>query len=487
VKAFKDTWQWDVEASRAYQEMVEHGPELVSKALQAFQRFLGFSDMLAYLSMMAPRLVELRRVLKETGSIYLHCDPTASHYLKTLMDAVFGAVNFRNEIIWQRTLSKSLMTRRLPNNHDVILSYQVGPGATWNQEAVFAAYEPGNLDAKTAGKYRHRDADGRVYRLDSLINPNPNRPNLRYEFLGVTRVWRWTRERMEEAYRQGLVVQTHVGGVPQLKRYLDEQEGRPLGDVWSDIPPINSQAAERLGYPTQKPEALLERILRLSSREGQLVLDPFCGCGTTVAVAQRLGRRWIGIDVTHLAVRLMKQRLADAFGAQVQYSVVGEPTAIYEAEALAKENPYQFQYWALGLVDARPAVERRGADKGIDGRLVFHDDESGQAKQVILSVKAGHANVSHVRDLRGVLEREQAEIGCLLCLEEPTGPMRAEAAGAGNYRSPLGDKLYSRLQILTVKELLEGKKLELPQARRDVTFRRAPKARKKEQRGLEGV
>jgi site-specific DNA-methyltransferase (adenine-specific) len=481
VRAFKDTWWWDTEASRTYTEVVEHGPEQVSKALRAFQTFLGFSDMLAYLSMMAPRLVELRRVLKPTGSIYLHCDPTASHYLKMLMDAVFGPVNLRNEIVWQRTLSKSLMTKRLPNNHDLILAYQMGPDSAWNQDAVFTAYDPTNLDDKTAGKYSHRDPDGRIYQLDNLINPNRDRPNLTYEFLGVTRVWRWTRDRMEEAYERGLVIQPSPGAVPRLKRYLDEQKGKPFGDVWPDIRPLNSQAAERLGYPTQKPEALLERIILLSSNEGDLVLDPFCGCGTTIAVAQRLDRRWIGIDITCLAINLMRRRLEGAFEGKADFEVIGEPTAYSEAEQLAKENPYQFQWWALDLVGARPAPEaqKKGADKGIDGRIIFFDDESGDAKQIIISVKAGNINVSQIRDLRGTIERESAQIGCLICLEEPTRPMRAEAAGAGFYQSPLGNKTYPRLQILTIKQLLEGNKLQAPEARLDVTFKKAPRAKGK--------
>jgi adenine specific DNA methylase Mod len=251
--------------------------------------------MIAYLAMMAPRLVELHRVLKTTGSIYLHCDPTASHYLKTLMDATFGPVNFRNEIIWQRTLAKALASRALPNNHDVILCYQKTPAAFYNASAMYQPYDEANLDPKTASKYSHRDTSGRRYQLDNLINPNPDRPNLTYEFLGVTRVWRWTKDRMQAAYDSGLVVQTAPGRVPRLKRYLDEQRGRPLSDVWTDIPPINSMAQERLGYPTQKPEALLVRILDASSNEGALVLDPFCGCGTTITAAQRLKRRWIGI------------------------------------------------------------------------------------------------------------------------------------------------------------------------------------------------
>jgi site-specific DNA-methyltransferase (adenine-specific) len=313
IQAFEDTWSWDQEAARSYQEVVEQGGT-VAQVMTGFRTFLGESDMLAYLSMMAPRLIELRRVLKSTGSLYLHCDPTASHYLKLLMDAIFDPRNFRNEIIWVRTPSKSLMTRRLPQNHDVILAYQKTSEAFWEERAVFSSYDPEELDVKTAGKYRYQDPDGRLYRLDNLINPNPNRPNLTYEFLGVTRVWRWTRERMQEAYEAGLIVQTGPGRVPQLKRYLDEQRGKPLGSVWSDIPPLNSQAQERLGYPTQKPEALLERIILLSSPEGGVVLDPFCGCGTAVAAAQRLGRYWIGIDITHLAVTLTSSRCASPPG-----------------------------------------------------------------------------------------------------------------------------------------------------------------------------
>jgi len=239
--------------------------------------------MMAYLAMMAPRLVELRRVLKETGCVFLHCDPAASHYLKLLMDAVFGADNFRNEIIWQRTLSKGLTTRALPDNHDVILSYQKTDKGMWHPDVMCQPYDLDDLDAKTLQKYSQKDSAGRRYQLTSLLNPNPDRPNLTYEFLGITRVWRWTKDRMQAAYDAGLIVQPRPGAVPRFKRYLDEQRGKPLGDVWTDIPPLNSQAIERLGYPTQKPEALLERIIAGSSSEGDTVLDPFCGCGTTIA------------------------------------------------------------------------------------------------------------------------------------------------------------------------------------------------------------
>lgn len=473
IRAFEDTWSWDQEDEQVFTDLVTAGGK-VADVMQAFRTFLGACDMLAYLTMMAPRLVELRRVMKPTASIYLHCDPSASHYLKLLMDAVFGPVCFRNEIIWNRTSSKSLMTRRLPANHDVILCYQRADGATWNMEAAFKRYDPANLPEKTRTKYCHRDPDGRIYRLDSLINPNPDRPNLTYEFLGVNRVWRWTKERMQDAYDSGLVVQTKPETVPQLKRYLDEQEGIPLSDVWADIPPLNSQAAERLGYPTQKPEALLERIISTSSNPGDVVLDPFCGCGTTIAAAQKRGRAWIGIDVTHLAITLMKQRLVDAFGSRVEFQVVGEPVSIPDAQALADSDPYQFQWWALGLVGARPTEGKKGADRGIDGRIVFQGEAAGKFEQVLLSVKAGNTNVAHVRDLRGVLDREKAAIGVLITMQEPTKPMTTEAVTAGFHESKVWGKKYPRLQILTVADLLSGKTIDMPPRRHvDRTFKKA--------------
>jgi SAM-dependent methyltransferase len=282
---------------------------------------------------------------------------------------------------------------------------------------------------------------------------------------------------MQVAYDAGLVVQPKPGGVPRFKRYLDDQRGKPLGDVWIDIPPLNSQAKERLGYPTQKPEVLLERIITLSSNEGDTVLDPFCGCGTTIAAAQKLGRRWIGIDITNLAISLIRHRLADTFGSAAEYEVIGEPVSLPDAAQLARDDPYQFQWWALGLVGARPVEQKKGADKGIDGRIYFHEGDTTKTKQIILSVKAGHLTVAHLRDLRGVLDREKAEIGALICLEEPTAPMRKECASAGFYASPWGK--HPRLQILTIEDLLTGKTIKRPPAHTSVTFKRAPRAQLK--------
>jgi DNA modification methylase len=476
IQAFEDTWQWDQAAAAIYEETVEGGGS-VADVLRAFRAFLGTNDMLAYLAMMAPRLIELRRVLKETGSLYLHCDPTASHYLKLLLDEAFGPENFRNEIVWQRTLSKALMTRRLPNNHDVLLMYGKTEEIIWNEDAVFTPYDQDALDEKTDEKYSLRDPDGRRYQLTSLINPNPDRPNLTYEFLGITRVWRWTKARMQAAHKAGLVVQPSAGAVPRLKRYLDEQRGKPLGDVWTDIPPLNAQAQERLGYPTQKPEALLERIIKLSSSPGDTVLDPFCGCGTTVAAAEKLKRRWIGIDITHLAVGLIKTRLRDAYGGDVSYKTIGEPTTVEDAEALAQSDQYQFQTWALGLVYARQSGPiKKGADKGVDGRLYFHEGD-GKTRQIVFSVKAGKLQAGYVRDLAGVVAQEKADIGVLISFEKPTQPMRSWAAGQGFYESPWGK--HPRLQLLTVGELLAGARIDYPRtAGINRTYKQAPKARK---------
>ena len=471
IHAFEDTWEWNIESQRAYEGIVETGGR-VADAMRAFHTFLGNSDMMAYLAMMAPRLVELRRVLKETGSIYLHCDPTASHYLKILMDAVFGPQFFRNEIIWKRADPKGHAYTRYPSTHDVIMFFGKGEGARWNSQ--YRGYDEDYLKSHYSGI---EESTGRKYTLSDCTNPNKNRPNLTYEWGGVTKVWRWTKDRMQRAHDEGRLIYTK-SGAPRYKRYLDEMKGTLVTTVWDDIPFINSQAQERLGYPTQKPEALLERILKASSNEGDVVLDPFCGCGTTIQVAQRLNRRWIGIDITHLAIGLIKKRLSDAFGEDIRktYEVIGEPTDVAGAAALAEQDKYQFQWWALGLVGARPAEQKKGADRGIDGRLYFHDNTKGDSKQILFSVKAGGVTVSQIRDLRGTLEREKAEMGVFLCFEAPTRPMMKEAAEAGFYKSPDGTS-YPRMQVLTVPQLLNGQQVEYPRYARDNTFKQAPRSR----------
>jgi site-specific DNA-methyltransferase (adenine-specific) len=440
IKAFEDTWHWDIVAEKAYEEIVEKGPDRVSKAMQAFRQLLGSNDMMAYLAMMAPRLVELWRVLKPSGSIYLHCDPTASHYLKMLMDAVFGPDNFANEIIWHYGGWTHQRMTRFPRKHDVLLFYSKSEGRTYHPISIPWTREEYVAIRKQA---IHADESGREY----IFDPR--------------------------------------GGRGQ-RRYLDTalSEGRPVDSAW-DIRPLTSSTKERLGYPTQKPEALLERIIKASSNDGDIILDPFCGCGTTISVAQRLNRRWIGIDITHLAISLIKNRLLSAFGEMVEYRVIGEPVSLPDAKVLADQDPYQFQFWALGLVGARPSEQKKGADKGIDGRLYFHDEKEGKTKQMIFSVKSGHTTVSHVRDLRGVIERENAEIGVLITLQEFTKQMKTEASQAGFYQSPWDTSKYPRLQIITIAELLDGKKIECPPHLGNVTFKKAPRSQKTKREQLE--
>lgn len=466
IEAFTDTWTWTPATEQEYGEYVGGGlPNAVADALTAFRTLLGENDALAYLVNMAPRLVQLRRILKPNGSLWLHCDPVMSHYLKVMLDAIFDARNFRNEIIWLRTAAKGYQTRRLPSNHDVLLVY-TGGGADpiWNTDSGFIPYDHDDLDAKTAGKYNLHDEEGRLYRYTSLIGPNEPRPNLTYDFLGVTRRWRWTKDRMTKAYEEGLVVQTGPGRVPQFKRYLDEQRGKPLSDVWADIPPLNSRAAERLGYPTQKPLALLERILRLATNEGDVVLDPFAGCGTTIDAAQNLGRRWIGMDITYIAVDLIEKRLLHTHGPDVKtnYDVRGIPHDAAAALALFDRNPFDFERWAVSQVNAQPN-EKQVGDKGIDGVARFQLGTTNEFGRILVSVKGGkQLNPAMVRDLRGTIERQKAEMGVLITQYPPTPGMVDEVNHSGNYVHPANSQAFPRLQIITTAELMAGKKPQLP-------------------------
>jgi DNA modification methylase len=471
IQAFEDTWRWDESAARVFAETVEAGGK-VADVLLAFERFLSTSDMLAYLAMMAPRLIELRRVLKPTGSLYLHCDPTASHYLKLLLDAVFSPRGFRNEITWKRTTAHSSAKKFAPV-HDVLLYYAKGDEPTWNSPRT--DYTQEYLDKY----YRFDDGDGRLYwRADitgaGIRHGETGKPWRGLDVTAKGRHWAYPPAVLEEMDREGRIYWAERGsGWPQEKRFREALKGKAVSDFWDDIDRINPVGAERLGYPTQKPEALLDRIIAASSNPGDVVLDPFCGCGTAVASAQKLGRKWIGIDVTHLAIGLIKTRLRDAFGDMARYKVVGEPTTAEDAAALAESDKYQFQWWALGLVGARPEAEKKGADKGIDGRsyLRFGDTTC----QVIFSVKGGKLKATDVRDVRAVIERERADIGVLLSFETPTKLMRTEAASAGFYTSPWGK--HARIQLLTVAELLEGAAVDAPKtAGANVTYKTAPRA-----------
>jgi adenine specific DNA methylase Mod len=465
IEAFEDSWHWNIQAEGAFDDVMRSGNSAAAELIRAMRASLGENDMMAYLAMMAVRLIELRRVLTPTGSIYLHCDPTASHYLKILLDAIFGPSNFRNEISWKRSNPKSLSTLNFPNCRDVILRYSKSDTVVFNK--IF-----GEHDATYVEKaYKYFDEHGRQYRLLPLLNPNDNRPNLTYEFLGVTRVWRWSRERMEKAYKDGLVVQLKPGAVPQYKLYYDQSLGRTITNDWNDIRPVAGK--EVLGYPTQKPLSLLERIVSVSSNEGELVLDPFCGCGTAVHASHKLHRRWLGIDITHLAISLIEKRLKDAFPG-INFEVHGTPKDREGAQALAKRDPYQFQWWAISLVNAVPVSgKKKGADGGIDG-LIYFKINSQMTERAIVSVKGGeNINVGMVRDLKGVLERQKAPIGIFITLSKPSQPMITEAASAGFFECDQGK--FERVQILSVSELLNGVRPRLPVVDSGAMFHRAMK------------
>ena len=487
IQAFSDTWTWNQESEAVFAEVVTAGGRL-GDCLRAFRTFLGECNMLAYLVMMAPRLAELRRVMRPTASIYLHCDPTASHYLKMLMDAVFGATCFQNEIVWKRTSARS-DAHRWNHIHDVILFYSKSVKFTWNTQ--FTGYN----EAYIKKFYRFVEPNtGRFYASDNLTASGTREGESGKPWHGIDVKakgihWKYAIGTLEELDRNGRILwPAKPGGVPRYKRYLDEMPGLAIQSMITDIPPLSAHSAEKLGFPTQKPVALLERIIQASSNEGDVVLDPFCGCGTTIDAAQKLNRHWIGIDITQLAVTLIKQRLLDTHEEAAVYKVLGEPVSLPDAEKLAENDPYQFQWWALGLVGARPVDEKKGADKGIDGRIIFQGDKPGTFESVILSVKAGKTAVPHVRDLRGVLEREKAAIGVLISLQEPTAPMKTEAVSAGFYESEIWGRKYPKVQLITVAELLEGKRVDMPPIRQvGATFRKAPRAKDKqgEQQELE--
>lgn len=414
IEAFEDTWHWNDHAEDAFDQVARSGNTKAFDLLNAMRGFLGENDMMAYLAMMAIRLIELHRVLKPTGSLYLHCDPTASHYLKLLLDGVFGSRHFRNEIVWCYTGPGSPGMRQFMRKHDVIFWYNRGDTWTFNADDVRIAHS----------------------------------------------------NKTKENYKSGLVGSGFVGA-----DHLIHDKGKVPEDYWAYA--IAPRGKEYLGYPTQKPIKLLERVIAASSNEGDVVLDPFCGCGTAVHAAQKLGRQWIGIDITHLAISLIEKRLKDAFPG-IAFTVEGTPKDLASALDLASRDKYQFQWWAVSMVEAMPfGGRKKGADGGIDGIIYFKPDGKRTEKAIVSVKGGGNVGVNMIRDLHSAMEREKAPIGVFITATLPTSVMEREAAAVGRFQSEATGRTYARLQIITLAELFQGKKPDIPYVDSSAAFKRA--------------
>jgi DNA modification methylase len=463
-EAFCDAWEMDPEK----EEMARRMP-IVLRQYDADESLVAFWNawinalrstqprMLAYLVYMTYRLYEMRRILKPTGSIYLHCDPTASHYIKVIMDGVFGHQNFRNEIIWKGTTAHSDTTSGFSHETDTILCYVKSRSAKWHPQ-----YRQ-HSEKYLKSHYRHKDKSGRIYRLDNIIRSQSmgSRPNPTYDYNRFTPPsgWRVVRDKLEEIDRAGRLYWSKTG-VPYLVRYLDEQKGEIVGNVWDDIAPVNSMSKERLGYPTQKPVPLLERIVRASSEPGGVVFDPFCGCGTTIYAAHQAGRRWIGCDIAILSVRMVRDVLRKRYGLVEgrDYKVAGVPTSVDGARELFSHDPHQFQHWAVELAGGF-CTQARSGDKGVDGRIYF-ETENG-LRNMVLSVKGGKLTPAYVRELIGTVSTPGGgSLGGFICLDEPTDGMTKAAKAHGTWSYDGRD--YPRIQIRTISDLLQKRGFDMP-------------------------
>jgi DNA modification methylase len=475
AQAFVDTWIWDEDAIQGFQEILGNEgnrfPAQTIELIKGLHKVIREGSLLAYLVSMTLRVVEIQRTLKSTGSFYLHCDPTASHYLKLLLDSVFVSQggDYKNEIVWKRSDAKGDFgqgAQHYGRNTDTLLFYSKGSKITFNPQYTPLAEE------YVANFYRHvEEGTGRRYKLDNMLGPGgAAKGNPFYEVMGVSRHWRYSRERMQKLIDEGRVIQTNPGTVPMFKRYLDESLGVPVGNLWNDISLIRGHSKEKLGYPTQKPEGLLERIIGVSSNEGDVVLDAYCGCGTTITVAQRLKRQWVGIDITYQSIALMLRRLEATFGKAALQTITlnGIPQDMESAKALANKADdrvrKEFEKWAVLTYTSNRAIinDKKGADAGIDGIAYFKTAADDNAK-VVFQVKSGNVGRGDIAKLSGDMMREGAAMAAFVTLQEPTAPMRAEAKSAGTYYHPLMQRNYDKIQIVTIKEIIEDeKRLDLP-------------------------
>lgn len=425
IHAFEDTWEWTPGTVELFYQLTRNNPNpQIAILINSLAEFVGHNQMMAYLVNMTARLLPLRRVLTSKGSLYLHCDPTASHYLKIILDVIFGKENFRNELIWHYSGWNARLNEKFNERHDVILFYAKSTGQVFNSFAL--PWESVEEYVRIRKQKVLTDELGKQYVLSD------------------------------------------AGGGQRVKRYLDDamSYGRPVDDVW-DMDKLNNSSKEKLGYPTQKPEALLERIIAASSKEGDLILDPFCGCGTTVAVAQRLNRHWMGIDISMQAIKVIQQRLQQHYPG-IQVKLDGIPKDYEGAEILAEKDKILFQDWAISLIDAHApnGLTKRGADRGIDGFILFYDKvefhhPTSNLRKILVQVKGGGRERRDIAALKGDMERENAPMGVFITLHDATPEMKREAALAGEYRYS-DTKIFPRVQILSIKEWFQGRSVQLP-------------------------
>jgi DNA modification methylase len=499
--AFRETWQWGTEAQRELDDLIAAGGKL-GELMTLYRVLLDGTDMLAYLAMMAPRLIELHRVLRPTGSLYLHCDPRASHYLKTLLDAVFGPTGFKNEIIWKRTSAHSGAHRYGPV-HDTLFFYTKTDDFTWNEQ--YGSYDSTYINAF----FTHTDNQGRKWCRTDLTGPgirhgdsglpwggyNPTArkrhwqpPSYFYEkyklLTGDDLAKYGLIERLDKLSNAGLIHWPEKeGGMPRGKRLLEDAKGIPLQDVWTDIKPLHNLASERVHYPTQKPGALLKRIIRSSSNPGDVILDPFCGCGTTIETAWDEERRWIGIDISFDAIRVIRKDRIAKFESDFKYEMIWWPRDLEAATAFAVEQPFPFQDWIVEKLDGEIAPHRSG-DKGIDGKLYFREAENSPFRTIIVSVKGGKLKSPFVRELAGAVASEHAPMGILVVLQKQSKQMVSDAAKYGFYVGPLGT--FPKIQIITVQDILDNARLNLPPIHKMARAKRS-RARAAAQLPLPGI
>lgn len=464
-EAFCDAWDMDPEKEKMVRDMPivlrDYGAdEGLIRFWEAWIKALRQTQprLLAYLIYMSYRLFEMRRILKSTGAIYLHCDPTASHYIKVIMDGVFGHQMFMNEITWKRTSAHNSAKRYGPV-HDTLLYYAKSDKHTWN--GAYTDLDPDYVEHF----YRGTDPDGRRYRLSDLTaagtrNGESGKPWRGIDPTDVGRHWTAVHATLDAWDAAGLIHWPPKGTKPSYKRYLDQMKGQPASDIWTDVPVIAAHAEERLGYPTQKPISLLKRIIEASSNPGDVVFDPFAGCGTAVYAAHLLGRKWIGCDIAILSVQIVRDVLLKRYGLKEgeHYFIHGVPRSVEAAQVLFSQDTRQFQHWSVELAGGF-ASTKHSDDRGIDGRIHFETKEG--LKNMVLSVKGGKLTPAFMRELRGTFEREEdTEMGGFICLQPTTKGIDREIAAAGMYTYQGID--YPRLQLRTIEDLLAGRLFDTP-------------------------